>query len=217
MNTTTAPLRSRLDSLLGQRKLLRQQHDDLTEQRVTTADEIALLEKCAALCEHLTDSARERVAAVIGPLCTAALRDVFDPSYKLEVAHQQQPSGKWISRLVASDGMVSGNPMSVRGGSVVNVLGVFLPAAFALLRPDLIRPFLSLDEPLSGVSGERLRAAAESIYQITHDPEHPLQIIITTQMGSEFADLADVCLYVHKAKNGEVEVDVKHNNVEEEL
>ena len=152
------------------------------------------------ICEKLSSSARERVAEVIGPICSAALQDVFDPSYSLDVTHQQQPSGKWISRLVASDGVVAGNPLTIRGGSVTNVLSTFLPPTIALLRPDLVAPIFAYDEPLVGISGERLRACAEAIYQVTHNPSRPVQILMTTQLTDVWDDLADVRLHLSKQR-----------------
>lgn len=210
-------LRSQYEAARGQRDLLRMQQDKLQADAKRQSAEASLLQRCLDVCEKLSSSARERVAHVIGPVCSAALRDVFEPSYSLDIVHQQQPSGKYVTRLVASDGEVSGDPMRVRGGSVTNVLGVFLPASFALLRPDLVAPVFSLDEPLSGVSGHRLRSCAEAMYQLTHDPDRPLQIIITTQLTEVWDDLADVRIHVEK-KNGKVIPNAKqltHNPIPE--
>lgn len=216
--STITELRSRLDAAIGQRDLLLSQQRNIASEQVTNANEQLLLEKCAALCQSLTDSARQRVASVVAPVCSAALRDVFEPGYALDVIHTQQPSGKWVSRLVATDGVVSGNPMSVRGGSVTNVLGVFLPAALSLLRPDLIRPFFALDEPLGGVSGTRLDSAAAAVYALTHDNAHPVQIILTTQATNVWDDLADVRVHVTKNhSNGVVDVAVTQREDEDEL
>ncbi|MHB8994587.1 MAG: hypothetical protein ACYC63_04980 [Armatimonadota bacterium] len=203
MSALRETLRTRrfaVTELRAQRKLLLEQKATLTSTHAASLAEAILLQKCQALCEQLSGSARERVAGVIGPVCTAALQDVFSPAYSMEVTHQQLPSGKYVSRLVAGDGMISGNPMTVRGGSVVNVLSMFLPATFSLLRPDLVAPVFSFDEPLSGVGGLRLRAALEALRQITHDDKHPLQIILTTQIQEGWEDLADS--HVHVSRDG---------------
>jgi len=112
--------------------------------------------------------------------------------------------------------VVSGNPMSVRGGSVTGVLGIFLPAAVSLLRPDLVQPWFSLDEPVGGLGGIRLRSCAEAVWQLTHDPGRPLQVILTTQEGEPWRDLADVHVHISKNKEGEVEARVTQKASEEE-
>ena len=77
--STITELRSRLDAAIGQRDLLLSQQRNIASEQVTNANEQLLLEKCAALCQSLTDSARQRVASVVAPVCSAALRDVFEP------------------------------------------------------------------------------------------------------------------------------------------
>ena len=202
--TSPVELRSALTAARGQRDLLLQQKQGLVTSVSDNQAETILLQKCAALCEQLSGSARERVAGVIGPVCTAALQDVFSPSYSLTVQHQQQPSGKYVSRLIAGDGEISGNPLTCRGGSVVNVLNMFIPAAFSLLRPDLVAPIFSFDEPLAGLSAVPLRSAAEALYQLTHDEKRPVQVILTTQIQDGWDDLADYRIHVTKQKDGRV-------------
>lgn len=201
MSERLSTIQSQLSSLRGQHDLLTQQEYSLTAEKSSAEDEITLLNSCLAVCEALTNSARERVASVIGPVCGAALRDVFEPGYDLEILSTQQPSGKYVSRLIATDGVVSGNPMAVRGGSVTGVLGIFLPAAVALLRPDLVQPWFSLDEPVGMLSGERAKRCAEAVYQLCHDPDRSLQIILTTQDPEPWEGLADV--RVHVVKEGD--------------
>ena len=206
-------LKQRHAEMSGQRTLLLRQHDTLTEQHTQSQAEITLLSHCLALCESLTDSARERVAHVIGPVCSAALRDVFDSTYSLDVLHTQQPSGKYVSRLVvASDGETGGNPMSVRGGSVVGVLSIFLPAAVSLLRPDLVQSWFSLDEPCGMLGGARLRSCAEAVRQLTSDKDRPLQVILTTQQFAEWDGLCDVHVHLVKDKSGDVVAKITRND-----
>ena len=216
--STITELRSRLDAAIGQRDLLLSQQRNIASEQVTNANEQLLLEKCAALCQSLTDSARQRVASVVAAVCSAPLPGVFQPGYALDVVHAPQPHRRRVSRVLGTDRVVSGNPMSVRGGSVTNVLGVFLPAALSLLRPDLIRPFFALDEPLGGVSGTRLDSAAAAVYALTHDNAHPVQIILTTQATNVWDDLADVRVHVTKNhSNGVVDVAVTQREDEDEL
>ena len=203
---TATELRSALTAARGQRDLLLTQKQAASLAIAENNAEASLLQRCSAVCEQLSSSARERVAGVIGPVCTGALQDVFSPSYSLSVVHQQQPSGKYVSRLVAGDGQITGDVLNVRGGSVANILGMFIPAAVSLLRPDLVAPVFSFDEPLSGVGGAPLRAAAEAIYQLTHDCKRPVQVILTTQINDPavWDDLCDVRVHVSQTAEGQV-------------
>lgn len=203
-------MQSRIDRVVGVRSSLLSQRNGLRLELDKLRSEEEILDKCNQLCESLTTSLKGRVAGVIGPVCSAALRDVFGPGYALEVESLQQPSGKCVSRLVATDGELRGNPMKVRGGSVVSILSVFLPIAISLLRPELVQPFFVLDEPLGALSGEPLRAVAETLKQVTGAEENPVQVVIVSQLTEGvWGDLADVQVHLSKTKDGTIKPEVK--------
>lgn len=215
------PTRDQVNKLLGARESLLTQQEQALRLLGRLQHDEEVLGQCNQLCEQLTVSLKGRVSEVISPICGAALRDVFGPTYDFVVESLQQPSGKCVSRLVATDGELRGNPMKVRGGSVVSILSLFLPIAISVLRPEAVQPFFILDEPLGALSGEPLRAVAETLKQVSSDEDNPLQVVIVSQLTEGvWEDLADVQVHLKKNRSGKINVETKRLEpavMEEEL
>jgi hypothetical protein len=196
--TTCATLRANIEQAKGARATLLQQLAANGTQLAAAERNWRRFEGARILGTRLTSETRERVSSMFSAIGTAALEATFGPAASFSVEFDESTDAK-IRRatLVASDGIVSGDPTEKSGNSVSSVLSTLLRMAVIIIHPRL-RNLLVADEPLYGIDPSR-HGVVVAVHKDLVQGHGLQEIIISHDAADELADAADVVIEVSRA------------------
>lgn len=180
--SSSRQLRSRLDQLTGQRRLLATQLLQAQSDAATIASGLETTERAEQLLIQLGIQLRQALKATLEPLCTTAMQDVWGPAAGFEICFEQTASGKHKATIVTRSEHFQGPPADTDGASVAELLSLIIRITLVVLHHPAMAPLLVMDEPLGALDTHNLPAVGSLLQQISADLEArgiPLQVIIT--------------------------------------
>ena len=165
-------------------------------EKYEKADELGLrvefLRKVYRLLRTLAAKTSSFVRDQIDPLGREAVQELFGPEATFSTEFSVTASGRGKAAISTGIGEQKGNPLQTDGLSVAQTVsdGILRPLVVAMYKPPLSR-ILMLDEPFSGIDGERMERLAIFLKKLsvtagiqwvitTHDPNRDLDAQGTT-------------------------------------
>lgn len=193
---SAAEYRKILESRKAESRLLGQQIEEERERLESLEADRDSIEKARALIQQSALQTQETVRTWITGIGTTALRAIWTgKELELSAEFAVKRGRTEVQILVGEDGEFS-DPLSTHGGSVVDVAGFALRAAFWSIART--RPVLILDEPLKFLSKDQRVLGADMMKMVAE--RLGLQIILVTN-EPEFEDIADRLFHVERRGN----------------
>lgn len=125
------------------------------------------------VAEQIQNAVHKRIAGVV----SKCLAFVFDEPYEFSIVFEKKRGKTEAVLMFSRDGLELTDPLGEIGGGVVNVAAFALRLACLSLERPVKRRLLVLDEPFSGLRGERQRERMRTLLESLAD-EFGVQFVL---------------------------------------
>lgn len=202
-------LESRLDQLVGRRSELELEGQREADKISKLRKQAKRIDKAAHIIDLVARATQLQVEELISSLVTESLSVVFPEPMEFRVRYETKRGRPFCSLAIVKHGEEL-DPMSMMGGSVVDVISFTLRVVLLLLRGDRTRRLLVFDEPFRFVSADLRPQVSHMVHRLAH--ELGIQMIIITHEPT-LASIADAVFSVTKADKVSSVQDANEGNV----